>query len=223
MPTDAFAKTTLAPLILRLALAAVFIYHGLDKILPRANYWGTAWASEAEKAQAKIPPSVLEKLRTVATRERPVEDPKQSEAERKAQSEAEKKLARERAYWVEVELGRAYSEAGVKRSEALEFHAAQLAVAWGEFIGGVALLLGFLVRLAAAGLIIIQVGAIFTVTWTHGFSVTQGGYEYNIVLIAICLVVICLGSGPYSLSGLLRAQRRAKAPPPAQPHEPVKV
>jgi len=215
MPTDAFAKNTLAPLLLRLALAAVFIYHGADKILTRGNDWGSAWASEAEKAQAKVPPSVKDKLHTVATRDRPAEDPEQSTAE--------KKLAQERVEWIRVELGRAYSEAGMKRPEALQFHAAQLAVAWGELIGGVALLLGFLVRLAAAGLIIIQAGAIFTVTWTHGFSVTQGGYEYNVVLIAICLAVICLGSGPFSLSGLIKGQRRARAQAPAQPHEPLKV
>src|SRR4051812_2988103 len=38
--------------------------------------------------------------------------------------------------------------------------ALQLAVAWGELIGGIALIVGFLTRVAALGIIVIMVGAI---------------------------------------------------------------
>jgi uncharacterized membrane protein YphA (DoxX/SURF4 family) len=205
MPTDAFAKNTLAPLVLRLALAAVFIYHGADKIFSRGNDWGAAWATHMQAQQAKLPLSVKEKFNAAATRE--------------GRTDAD----RDQLRFAQTEVERAYSESGMKAPEAMQYHAAQLAVAWGEFLGGIALLLGFLSRLAALGLVVIQVGAIMTVTWTQGFSVTQGGFEYNVVLIAVCLAMICLGSGPFSLSGLLKTQRRAKAPPPAKPQEPVKV
>ena len=42
---------------------------------------------------------------------------------------------------------------------------AQMAVAWGELLCGLGMLLGFLTRLAAVGIIIIMLGAIYTVHW----------------------------------------------------------
>jgi uncharacterized membrane protein YphA (DoxX/SURF4 family) len=202
--SDGFAKHTLAPLILRLALAAVFIYHGLDKVLGYHNDWGAAWATNLLAEQGKIPREVREKLDTLAKdRERSEED-------------------RGQAATVRTRLEHLYARTSESATEALQYHAAQLAVAWGELLGGIALLLGFLSRLAAAGLIVIQAGAILTVTWVRGFAVTEGGYEYNLVLIAACLVLICLGSGPFSLAGLLRRRRRGARPPsPAQ--QPVNV
>src|SRR5205807_10514221 len=91
---DAFCKHTLIPLLLRLALAAVFIFHGIDLV---SHEGGTAWHPELP-----VP--------------------------------------------------------------------AQAAVAWGQLLGGIALALGFLTRLAAAGLVVIMGGAIYTVHWEHGFS-----------------------------------------------------
>src|SRR5262249_7199983 len=75
----------------------------------------------------------------------------------------------------------------------------QLIVAWGEFAGGVALLLGFLTRLAALGEFVIQVGAIYVVTWVRGFSFAAGGgYEYNVVLLASCLALVLAGGAARS-------------------------
>jgi uncharacterized membrane protein YphA (DoxX/SURF4 family) len=201
MSADTFAKHTLAPLVLRLALAAVFIYHGLEKIIGHRNERGANWAT----ARETIPGEFASKLDALA----------------KQQSRTAEE--REMIDYTHGQLIKAYANAAGTTPTDLLFPAAQLAVAWGELLGGIALLIGFLVRLACLGLIAIQVGAIFTVTWARGFSLAVGGgYEYNIVLIAACLTLLCLGSGPLSLSGLLKRRRRAAASPQqAQPPQPV--
>ena len=81
-----FCKNALVPLLLRLALAAIFIFHGLALVGGPDHQWGAAWNRSAE-----APPAP-----------------------------------------------------------------AQLTVAWGELIGGIALAVGFLTRLAAVGIIIIN-------------------------------------------------------------------
>ncbi len=77
--------------------------------------------------------------------------------------------------------------------------ALQAMVAWGEFVGGLAILLGFLTRKAAAGIIIIMLGAIFTVHGKNGFSLMNHGFEYNFALIMMCLALIAGGTGPFSI------------------------
>src|SRR3989338_196235 len=76
----------------------------------------------------------------------------------------------------------------------------QTLVAWGEFVGGLAILLGFLTRKAAVGIIIIMLGAIFTVHGKNGFSLMNHGFEYNFALIMMCLALIAGGTGPLSIS-----------------------
>lgn len=139
---DKLARNVLAPLILRLGLAAVFIFHGMDK-LGSEKKWGTAWMPE-------------EKLPAIA----------------------------------------------------------QAPVAWGEFIGGVALAVGFLSRLAALGLIVIMAGAIATVQGVHGFGLHAEagspmplGYEYNAILIVMCAAVVLLGTGPLGLDYWIRPKK----------------
>jgi uncharacterized membrane protein YphA (DoxX/SURF4 family) len=88
----------------------------------------------------------------------------------------------------------------------------QLAVAWGELVAGIALFIGFLSRLAAAGLIVIMVGAIYNVTGADfiatglkkaGIDFTKIGFEYNFAIIVMCAGVIFLGSGFASLDHCL--------------------
>jgi putative oxidoreductase len=79
---------------------------------------------------------------------------------------------------------------------------AQLAVAWGELLAGFAFVFGFLTRFAAVGVIIIQCGAIYIVTSARGFSGASGGdagYEYNVAIIAMCVVLFAMGGGALSL------------------------
>src|SRR5580700_815428 len=99
---DHFIKSALVPLILRLGLAAIFIFHGYDKVTGEGNEGGGAWANKF----MSTPPSKVE----------------------------------------------------------------QLAVAYGELAGGIAMAVGFLSRLAALGLAAIMAGAIYHVTGPQGFS-----------------------------------------------------
>jgi putative oxidoreductase len=132
-------KNSVVPVLLRLALAAIFIYHGSALVGGPDNEWGAHWA-KFENA----PPQ-----------------------------------------------------------------AAQLAVAWGELLGGIALGLGFLTRLAAVGIIVIMAGAIATVHWPHGFDITKGGFEYNFAIIMMCLALLLGGPGPVSSDRLLFRRRSA--------------
>lgn len=90
----------------------------------------------------------------------------------------------------------------------------QLAVAWGEFLGGLALAVGMLTRLAALGEIIIQLGAIVLITAPRGFQLHGGEFEYqlNLALIVMCVAVIILGPGHWSIDRELSLRRTRKRP-----------
>jgi putative oxidoreductase len=72
-------------------------------------------------------------------------------------------------------------------------------VAFGELLGGIALIVGFLSRLAASGILIIMIGAVVTVHGKNGFFLQNQGYEYNLALIAMSLAVVLGGSGCIAL------------------------
>jgi len=77
----------------------------------------------------------------------------------------------------------------------------QILVAWGELLGGAAILLGFLTELASLAIIIIMLGAIVLVHGKNGFGMGGGGYEYNFALIMMCLTLIGIGPGPCRIGG----------------------
>ena len=58
-------------------------------------------------------------------------------------------------------------------------------VALGEFLGGIGLIFGFLTRFSAASLIVIMCGAIAMVHGKNGLLLENGGFEYNLALIAL--------------------------------------
>lgn len=70
-------------------------------------------------------------------------------------------------------------------------------VAWVEFLGGIALILGLYSRLVSYLLAIIVIVAILKVKWAMGF---MGGYESDLVLLAALLAIAWTGAGRYSLS-----------------------
>lgn len=82
-----------------------------------------------------------------------------------------------------------------------------------EPLGGVALIVGFLTRWAAAGLGIIMVGAIVFARLTlHAglFTTSQGaGLDYNLLIFAGCIVVIAFGAGDWSVDAI---RKKAYAP-----------
>jgi putative oxidoreductase len=142
---DAFVKNTLTALLLRLALAAIFIFHGLNLVNGEGNGLGATWMNAMAEKQGQAPAPA------------PV----------------------------------------------------QLAVAWGQLIGGLALALGFLTRLAALGIIAIMAGAIATVHWPNGFDITKGGYEYNMLIIVVCLTLVLTGGGNVAVDRFFRLRRKA--------------
>ena len=78
-----------------------------------------------------------------------------------------------------------------------------------EFFGGAALIVGLFSRVAALGIAVTMVVAIFTVHVRYGlflnwFGDRKGhGYEYHLLVIALAAVIIARGSGALSLDRLL--------------------
>jgi putative oxidoreductase len=80
-----------------------------------------------------------------------------------------------------------------------------------ECFGGLALIVGLLVRPAAVGLIVVMLVAIVKVHGRHGFflnmSGTPGkghGFEFNFVLLAMLLAILVAGAGVLSVDRMLR-------------------
>ena len=68
-----------------------------------------------------------------------------------------------------------------------------------EFFGGLALLLGLLTRPAAALTAFTMLVAIFSVHWSSGFFLSNGGYEYGFVLLLASLSLLVSRGGRFSL------------------------
>ena len=80
------------------------------------------------------------------------------------------------------------------------------AVALLEFVGGVALVVGLLTRLAAFGLALTMVGAILFVHLSAGLFMPNG-YEFALSLLAASSFLALVGAGRYSLDGVIGRQR----------------
>ncbi len=72
----------------------------------------------------------------------------------------------------------------------------------GEFGGGVLLALGFLSPLGAIAIFASMLMAVLKFHWTKGLWVTNGGFEYPLVLLLLSLVLGLVGPGSYSLDAL---------------------
>jgi putative oxidoreductase len=77
-----------------------------------------------------------------------------------------------------------------------------LLVAIGEFFGGLGILFGLLARIAAAANVLIMFGAILLVHSEKGFFSQQGGIEYPLALMGMCLVIVIAGPGLLSVGRL---------------------
>jgi putative oxidoreductase len=84
-----------------------------------------------------------------------------------------------------------------------------LAAAGAEFVGGLALILGFLGRMSALSIVVNMLAAIFMVHEKYGlfmnwFGDRKGhGIEYHLLAIALAIVIFAKGSDAFSLDGLL--------------------
>jgi len=94
-----------------------------------------------------------------------------------------------------------------------------------EFFGGIAIGVGLLSRLAAAGLFFDMVVAMVTVSFRNGVVSGPGGsgYEINVALAGLALVVVLLGAGRLSLDaaiGKIIAKRKSRPVPPVPAESP---
>lgn len=69
-----------------------------------------------------------------------------------------------------------------------------------EFVGGIALALGVLTRLAAPALAVVMLGATLLVHRPNGFFL-PGGMEFTLTLASVAILFALAGPGRYSVDG----------------------
>jgi uncharacterized membrane protein YphA (DoxX/SURF4 family) len=79
--------------------------------------------------------------------------------------------------------------------------AVQLLIAWGEFGMGLAILLGFRCRLAAALIVALTAGTLLWFQGWHLFQMPLRNLEPTIMLLLMGLAVLFLGAGELSVDG----------------------
>jgi len=82
-------------------------------------------------------------------------------------------------------------------------------VIMGESFGSLGLIVGFLTRFSAFGLLCIMPGAIFMVHWPHGFFMNWfgkqagEGFEYHLLVIGMSVALLIAGGGKWSVDGAI--------------------
>ena len=78
-----------------------------------------------------------------------------------------------------------------------------------QFLGAIGLIVGFLSRIAAFGISIVMLVAIVKIHMAVGFFMnwygTQKGegFEYHLLVLALCLLIIVKGAGAFSIDWVL--------------------
>jgi putative oxidoreductase len=78
-----------------------------------------------------------------------------------------------------------------------------------EFFGSIGLILGLFTRIAALGIAIVMLAAIFMLHLRVGFfsnwfgNQKGEGFEYHLLAIALCIVLLARGAGAFSLDHML--------------------
>ena len=80
----------------------------------------------------------------------------------------------------------------------------QLPIALAEFIGGIFLITGVLTRITGVVFSIILLGAIFHIRGIDEFFISQGGFEWDLMMLAVALTIIAAGPGRISISHLVK-------------------
>ena len=72
---------------------------------------------------------------------------------------------------------------------------------WGgiEFVGGVFLILGILVKFSSAAIALTLLVRMWKINLMYGFFIHDGGVEYNILVIAACIPLMLIGGGAWSV------------------------
>jgi putative oxidoreductase len=68
-----------------------------------------------------------------------------------------------------------------------------------ESVGGVCLIIGLFTRFVAAALAIEMLVALLFVHLAKGYATGGGGYEYVLLIGAVCLLIAIRGGGPFSV------------------------
>lgn len=71
--------------------------------------------------------------------------------------------------------------------------------AYTELIGGLLLIAGVQIRVVSTLLLILIITAAVKVHLGKGFFLSNGGFEYTFIIASICLALIFLGPGKFSL------------------------
>ena len=79
----------------------------------------------------------------------------------------------------------------------------QIPIALAEIVPGILLLIGICTRMSASLLAIVMLGAIFFVKQA-GSLTGERGFEFDLILLASCLVVIVAGPGRVSISHVIK-------------------
>ena len=79
----------------------------------------------------------------------------------------------------------------------------QIPIALAEMVPGILLLIGICTRMSASLLAIVMLGAIFFVKQA-GSLTGERGFEFDLILLASCLVVMVAGPGRVSASHLIK-------------------
>lgn len=72
-----------------------------------------------------------------------------------------------------------------------------------ELVGGICLILGLFTRFFAAALAIEMLVALLFVHLPRGYFASAGGYEYVLLIGAVCFAIALRGGGPYSVDRLI--------------------
>jgi putative oxidoreductase len=78
-----------------------------------------------------------------------------------------------------------------------------------EFFGGIGMILGFLTRIAAFGISVNMIVAIYRIHWPNGFSMNWSGhqkgegFEFHLLVLAITLSIMMVGAGAFSIDGMI--------------------
>ena len=88
-------------------------------------------------------------------------------------------------------------------------------VATAEILGGVAVILGVLTRLAGVLVVLLLAGAVWFAHRHAGIFVTDGGWELPVAIAAGFLLLAATGAGRVSVDALVTRRRAAAATAPA--------
>jgi putative oxidoreductase len=72
-----------------------------------------------------------------------------------------------------------------------------------ELIGGICLIIGLFTRFFGAALAIEMLIALLFVHLPRGYAAGHGGYEYVLLIGAVCFTIAIRGGGPYSVDRLV--------------------